>query len=823
MKTTKLFLVLVTGLLAFCPLLLFAQGAGGKVLGSILNKEGQVVEAATVLLRRQKDSAVVRSAVTDKTGAYAFGRVAAGNYFLSITCVGYQRYTGGAIAMDSSDAVVVAPDIRLSPAVKDLKAASVVSQKPFVEWKLDKMVVDVAASPFFNPGLSALDVLERSPGITIDYMTSIINLNGRPGTVVYINGRLSYLSGQDLLNYLRGLPAGTLDQIEIMSQPPAKYDAAGSGGVINIILKKNQADGVYGSVTTSAIFGYYFKTRDNFLLNWRKDKLNLNFSYGIADNKKFNDQHIVSSFRSGYGFPFSQYQDYQTSTISDGVSHTPRLSLDYQASKKTTLGANLTGLFSTNNSVTNGPINLYDSLYRMVQHTNFINGTQSPVTNFGANVNLQQKLKKGKELSADADYLYYHSPGTQNSDNYLYDNNGNALAPYLVNGVVPSQIDIYAFKTDYSRPLDSAGKSKLEAGVKTSYVRTDNDAEYTQYDTVQKSWQPDAALTNHFIYTENINAAYLDVSKQLNKKWSVEVGVRAEQTVARGNELVQGNRFTRNYFQVFPDAYIEYKPNNVHSFDANYGRRMDRPSYLDLNPFRYVISQYSFREGNPALQPEYVNDIQVNYHYKGVFSVLLDYIKFDNLFARVVKSSGQGNDLITIQTKENVAFRRNIFLFVFYSRALTKWWNANWLAGFINSKLSDPANTGDVLDQISVFRCDFNNNFPFGKGWSLDLRGFYTTRRLEGIRIYALSDGYFSTGINKKVLKNKGTLTANINDVFYQSRPGQTSEAATFFTKTVNRPESRYLTLTFNYRFGKIKQQQQHSGSADDERGRVNF
>ena len=814
----KIYLLSIAFILLFTghTTLLLAQT---RLSAVVRNKTGQTLEAATVLLHRQKDSSILRTAVTNRSGQFEFSKIIQGSYFLSVTSIGYENYTGDVLSVDSMTPAKVIADIILSPAAKDLRSVSVVTQRRFIEWKMDKVVVNVNSSPFFNPGQSALDVLERSPGLNIDYGNNTLSLNGRQGTTVYINGRISYLSGQDLINYLRGLPAGTLDQIELITQPSAKYDAAGSGGVVNIILKKNQADGLYGSFTTSAIVGYYFKTRDNIVLDWRKGRYNLNFAYGISDNRNFNDQHILSSFRAGYGSPFSQFQDYQTSAISKNISHTPRLSVDYQASKNTSLALNLTSLFSSNTTVTNGPIDLYDSLHHLTRQEEFINTTKSPVSNFGVNLDLQQKLdKKGKELSADADYIFYHSPGIQNSDNY--------------HGLVPSQIDIYAFKSDYSQPfhlkhqaLSDATDAKFEAGIKSSYVRTDNDASYTVFDTVSQKWQPDTALTNHFIYSENINAGYIDISEQLNKKWSVKLGVRAEQTISHGYEKVQNNRFRKNYFQLFPTAYIGYTPNDLHSFTLSYGRRMDRPGYVDLNPFRYIINQYSIREGNPSLQPEFVNNIEVTYHYKNDFTFWGNYVHINNMFSRVFKSSGQDNDLITIQTKENVQSRRNIFLFFFYNKTLTKWWNANWTIALINSRLTDPTNTGAPLDKVTVFRFDFNNQFPLGKGWGLDLRGNYAGRRLEGIRIYALASGSGSVGINKKLMKNKGLITMNINDPFSLYKPGQTSEAATFFIKTTNHPESRYLTMTFNYRFGSAKQQQRRKsdGSAEDEQRRANF
>jgi len=789
----------------------FSALAQSRVTGIVRNKEGQSLEAATILLHRQNDSTVIRSALTARSGAFTLDRVRAGSYFLSITSVGYADYTGETFQLDSGGSRTVT--VSLTPAAKNLQAVSVVTKKPFVEWKLDKMIVNVESSPFFTPGMSALEILERSPGIEVDYMRNTIGLITRPATTIYINGRRSYLSGVDLLNYLRGLPAGSIEAVEIISQPSARYDAATGGGVINILLKKNQADGLIGSVTASAVFGYYFKTRDNLMLNWRQDKLNLNFTMGYSDNKTYIDQQTLSSFRTGYGQPFTQYQQYQTSTITDSRSYTPQGALDYQLSKNTSLGVQVQGLFSDNHSTTGGFVNLLDSGKQLIRQQPVPTLSHNTVSNPGVNINWLQKFGGGRELAADGDYLHYHSPGTQDS--------------YGLNGSLPSDIDIAAFKADYSQPVGPQGKghdTKLEAGIKSSYVRTDNNSLYVQYDTAQKSWSPDLSLSNHFIYSENIDAAYANLTRQLNKKWSAELGLRAEQTIAQGHELVQGGNFRHEYFNVFPIGYVGFVPNDKHSFELSYGRRIGRPGFLDLNPFRYVINPYNVRQGNPALPPDFSNAVEFEYHYRSELYVDLIWWRGDNLEARVYETAGKGDSLVTIFTRKNVAFRRNIFLVLSYNKALTKWWNASWTIVFINAKLDDPANTGYPVDHLTGAKINFNNQFPLGNGWSLDLRANYFTHWMEGIRIHQLPVWNNSLAVNKKMLHDKATLTLSCNDPFHVYRPGQTTDATTFFTRTDSRPESRYATLTFNYRFGKAKQQRRHhDGGSSEEQRRVNF
>ena len=795
-------------LLVSFSLFFYAGPAQSRVAGVVRDREGRELEAATVLLHRGSDSAVVRSAVTDKAGEFLLKRVLPGRYFAVVTSVGYVGYTSGMFGVDSGVSKDLA--IELTRAAGGLAAATVVTRKPFVEWKLDKMVVNVESSPFFTPGMSALDILERSPGIEVDYINNRIGLVVKPGTVIYINGRRSYLSGGDLLNYLRGLPAGAIEQVEIMSQPSAKYDV-GSGGVINIVLKKNQADGLLGSVTASTVFGYYFKDRDNLMLDWRHDKVNLNFTMGYSDNKTYNDQHTLSSFRAGYGSPFSQYQEYQTSSVSDSRSYEPQLAVDYQVSPHTSLGVVVQGLFSDNRSSVGGLVNVLDSLKQSVQQQPVPTYTHNTVSNPGVNVNWQQKLGAGRELTADADYLHYHSPMIQQS--------------YLLNGMLPSDIDIYAFKSDYSQKLGGASKPiTFEAGVKTSYVRTDNNSFYTQYEVVQKDWVTDSALNNHFIYSENINAGYANLGWQFSHKWSAELGVRAEQTVAQGQELVQGGNFRHSYFNAFPTGYAGFTPNDKNSFSLSYGRGIGRPRYTDLNPFRYVINQYNVREGNPNLQPDFSNSFEFQYHFKSELMVGLYFYRFDNEAARVYELEGQGDSLISVLTRRNAGFRRNIFLFLGYTKGLTKWWNASWQVVGINARVYDPVNTGYTVDNLTGCKIVFNNQFQLGHGWSADLRGYYATRWMEGIRIYQTPVWNNSVGINKKMLKDKGTLTVNMSDPFHVYRPGQITDATDFFIRTDMRTESRLLTVTWNYRFGKAKQQQRHEGgSADDEQRRVNL
>lgn len=703
-----------------------------------------------------------------------------------------------------------------------LAAVTVLAKRPFVEFKIDKVVVNVASSPA-SAGQSALEVLERSPGVSVE-PRGVISINGKPGAKVYINGRPAYLSGPDLLTYLRGLPAIQLDQIEILSQPSARYDAAGTGGIINILLKSNREEGLNGSVTHTSILGFYYKTRDNIILNLKKDKFSFSLSYSFSDYKNFSDHHTERSYRADFTAERYQVLEQHISSISSSLTHIPRIAVDYQASKNATLGLGVNGLFNTISSGSTGLTNTFDSMNNRESYELSSRRGKSEVSKtdlFG--YFSQRPDKKGRELGADADYVLYRNTGRQGSDNYIYSGNGSLQEPYLLDSYLPAALTLCSFKSYYAQPLTKS--TRLEGGIKSSYIKSDNNAQYSLYDTLQKKMEPDTAMTNHFIYQENINAAYLNLTRKLGKKWNVQTGLRFEQTRVRGNELATGSRFSRNYNQFFPTAFVSYALNHSNNFSASYGRRINRPNFQDLNPFPFIVDRYTIREGNPYLQPEFANNIEANYNYKGQLSFTVNYINFNNIFTNVVRTLQQDNNLVTLETKENINARRNIFLALVLHQSPFKWWTLNFSGVVYNSRLSVKTPDLDTVTAITAYRLNLDNQFHLNNGWDLELSGYYMSRRVDGVLVYLLPAGSLSLGAGKKILKDKATLTFNLNDPFEWYRPGQTEEASTFTAGITSRPESRYLSVTLSYRFGKPIQQQKRkkNDSGEDEQSRVDF
>lgn len=797
-----------------------AQQKIGQISGKVISS-GKPVEAVTVALLKATDSTLAKTAVTDKNGEYNFDKIAEGNYIISISGIGYATTFSNLISVSATNSILIVPAIQLATNAAELANVAVATKKPFIENKIDKMVVNVDASPT-STGLTAMEVLEKSPGVTVDNDGNI-SVKGKQGVIILMDGKPTYLSGQDLANYLRNLSSNQLESIEIMTQPSAKYDAAGNSGVINIKTKKNKNNGFNGTISNTAMFANYYKNASNLNLNWRKNKVNLFVNYGLSSFIGFNELTIDRQFRKDENTNPHRYLEQTSFAKFRGLPHNFKVGADYFANKQTTIGVVVTGLIDNRQFRSEGNNLIYDSLRNQVQNNVSVSQTKDPWTNLGFNLNFRRVLdKKGSEITADADYVFYRTKGRQFSDNYLYNANGNlAEDPYLLRGYLPADIDIFTFKADYSKPL--AGDAKLEAGIKTSYVATDNDAQYTAWSTTQNNWIKDSR-SNHFIYKENINAAYLNIQKQI-KKLGIQLGLRSEQTIAKGHQIVNNSKFKRDYTKLFPTAYFNYKANDNNTIVLSYGRRIERPGYQDLNPFQYILDRYTYREGNPYLQPQFSHNVELSYNYKGQLNISANYTTTSDIINDVLKTIKDGENFTTFQTKENIASRRNMGIAINYNKPIKKWWSLNMFGNVFNNDYEGMINNEKVDGNFTSFTFNMNNQFTFDKGWTAEFSGFYNHTNLMSSVLVIRPMGTFSLGVGKQVLNKKGSIRINIRDPFWLQKFKGTTTMDSFTANIGSRWDNRRLHITFTYKFGKGNAQQQprkRNSGAQEELNRVN-
>ena len=368
---------------------------------------------------------------------------------------------------------------------------------------------------------------------------------------------------------------------------------------------------------------------------------------------------------------------------------------------------------------------------------------------------------------------------------------------------------------DYTHPLK--GNAKIEAGVKTSYVETDNIANYDNL--VNGEWTVDTGRTNHFVYKENINAAYVNTSKQFNKKWSAQLGLRLENTISNGNQLTTGETFKRNYTQLFPTAYVNYALNDKNQLNVNYGRRIQRPDYGDLNPFYYFLDKYTYQVGNPYLKPQFSHNIELNHVYKNMITTTVSYAAINDIINEQLQQIDSTHT--TYVTRTNLAKQRTVTLSVNAAVPITKWWRTNIYAQGSYNRYEGFINTGIINVEGPAFNANMQNQFTLPKGWSMELSGYYNSKAVYGT-IVGLPQGSVNFAVAKKMLKDKGTLKLNFRDFLGLQQWSGYSRYQNVDVTIHNKWDSRVVNVSFTYRFSKgQKAEQRNNGGADEEQSRV--
>lgn len=791
-----------------------AQNPGsGKVSGTVSGIQ-KPIEAATVSLLRTKDSSVVKLAVTGRSGNFEIeGKE--GSYLISIQAVGFTRYYSERFQLNAGTTHSFKA-IELIAINKQLAGVTVASRKPLIEQKIDRMVVNVEASPT-NAGSSAMEVLEKSPGISVD-KDGNISLKGKDGVMVLIDGRPTQLGGTDLANLLRSMNASQLDQIEIMTNPPAKYDAAGNAGIINIKTKKNRQLGYNGSFSGTYGQGFYPKANESFNFNYRKNRVNLFTTISHNYNKNYNTLEIHRKFRDKNTNDLVSNFDQLANMRMEGRNVNAKIGMDYFANKTTSFGIVLNGFLNPRDFSNSNVTNISDPAGTLQQQTRASVGNHQSWKNFSTNFNFRKVLDStGKELTADLDYIIYDSRNSQVMVNSYFDASGSSIQKAdTLYGDLPQNIKIYSGRLDYTHPFGKG--ARFDAGVKSSVVRTDNNAAYDslQYGMVIR----DLNRSNHFIYEENINAAYVNVSGSLSKKFSAQFGLRLENTNAKGNQVTSKQQFDRHYTQLFPTAFIQYKIDDRNNIGLNYGRRIRRPNYESLNPFIQFLDRYTYQQGNPNLSPQFSHNIELSHTYRNFLTTTLNYTATNDIIQQVLEQNEDKNE--TFVKQSNIAKQRQYGASVSLNVPFTKWWTSSVFVNAFNNKFEGMVNNSFVTVSATTVSVNGSQQFKFSKTASAEISGFWRSSGIDGV-FKAHPMGMMSVGFSQQVLKNQGTIRINIRDIFYTQQFRAESKYSNIDVNIKESRDSRVFNIGFTYRFskGKINNQKRRNGSAAEEQGRV--
>lgn len=780
------------------------------VSGVVKNQQNETVGFAAVSINLSQDSTLVKADVADEHGAFKIGSIPDGQYFVRVSAVGQQMYQSALFDVAGRD--VNLPAISMVPEAKQLNEVKVTGTKPLIEVKNDRMVFNVEAS-INATGSNALDLLQRSPGVQVDRDENIL-VRGKTGVRIYIDGRPSPLAGKDLASTLKSMNSADIEAIEIITNPSAKFDAAGDLGIINIRLKKNAKLGTNGNVSLGGMFGITPKYNASVNLNHRDKKLNVfgnyGFNQGAWHNTTYDDQILnnVAYNKLWHGI----WRD---------TTHSAKIGADYFINSRNTLGFSANGRISNHNG--GGESETFISKRNNLTADSLIlsSRTSNPEKNKNLNLNINYRYADttGHELNIDADYGRFSSRGISYQPNkYRFQTSSDEPIERNYVSKTPVDITIKSFKIDYEQPFK---KGKLGYGVKLSDVKSDNTFNF--YNVLQNVEVIDTNRSNRFKYLERVYAAYINYNISLGKKWDLQAGLRAEHTKSLGdltsykhNDL---DKVDTTYLNFFPSGAISFRASKNHTWNLNYSRRINRPSYQNLNPFEYRIDELVYSKGNPFLKPEYANSFKLSHVYKGILTTSFGYrrTKFPVVGLRIPYDSSR-----TYFITENLDYSQGFSLDVSLTTPITKWWELNFNISAYHNLWKAALDNGIIVNnRTTAFNLNGQNTFKLKNSWTIELSGWYNSpyRRID----YNWQMGMVDVGVQKKFWKDNASLKATFSDVFHTARGGYTSAYAGIETRLRFRFEGQMLRINFNYRFGskEIKAARSRRAGSEDELNRI--
>lgn len=806
MKRALIFLILLAPVLGFSS----KNFNSGIVKGTLTDEKNQPVPFATLMLKSAADSSLYKGELTNENGNFSFEHLKEGNYYLEIKTIGFEKFRSTAISISEQNPLTDLGTLSLNSNAQNLNAVTVTTDKPFIERMVDRTVVNIENS-LIHQGSSILDVMEKLPAVQVN-QDGQISLKGKSGLIIMIDGKPTGMSGQDLANMLKGMSSSNVQKIEIITNPSAKYDAQGNAGIINIIMKKNRREGLSGGVNMSYGQGRYEKATAGFNLAFKNKKYNLFSNYSYSHRKGFNNLMLVRKFYSAD--TLNTVFDTYNYIIFPFNTHNLRLGSDFYLSKKTTLSILASGVLNQFNPTADNHTNILDGNNNLVNSYDFANRSIDKWHNYSLNTELKHQFDStGKEIIVDLDYAAYGNNTDQKFTTTVNDANGNFLGQSLLVGDQDGSLTIYSAKADYSNPFKSG--AKLEAGLKSSYVEANSDVKF--YNKINEDLIFDSTRSNHFIYSENINAAYLNYSKDF-KKLSIQLGLRAEHTNANGKQIITGQTFHRNYAQLFPSVFFDYKLTEKHSLNLSLSRRIDRPAYQQMNPFRKLIDATTYAEGNPYLLPQISYNSELTYSYFNTIFLTLGYsYTTDNITDVLVQD---GEKRVTVQTVANLAEVHSYNINLVFTKKLTKWWTTNTSLFSYYSLFNGTVNNYSFYQGWPSFTFNTSNSFPLGKGLSAELSFIYNHKSLYGVTF--INPNYnLTAGISQSILKKRGSITINFSDILWRAWPSGVTQFGNVNENWMAVRDTRVLNISFNYRFGKGQAKMRRNTGADDEKKRA--
>ena len=755
----------------------------GTVKGKVLDENNQPVEFATATLLDPKSKQVIKGEVSNEKGEFIIYKVNKGDYILSVSMVGYQRNDQYQIVIDNKSSVIE-KSIVLKESTQQLKDVVIVGRKEFIEQDVDKLVINPEVS-ITAASENVYEILRKLPGVTIDNSDNI-SLKGLQGVKVLIDDKPTYVSAAQLASLLKGMQGKNVDKIEIIENPSARYDAEGNSGIINIKTKHNKAPGFNGSVNGGISVASKFGWNGGLDLNAKAGKFNL---YGNFSNYNWAGTNGMTASRMFTSTELQgAYQLINNDGTYSGTSQNYKIGMDYNLAKNHVISALFRGNTGSNSHIENNITSFTDKFKNVDSILVTNSSSENKWRNETYNLNYKWDIDSlGQSLSFDVDYALFGftSPNNQNGKYLSAQGNdlNNAITVATNQG---NDINIYTAKLDYIFPVSK--KLTLESGLKASSVNTDS-----RIDMVGFLNQND-----HFIYDENIQAAYINARSQL-KNTTLQAGLRLENTISKGTSVVTNQVNDTNYLKLFPSFFVQQKLNDKHSLNLKYSYRIGRPNYHSLNPFRWMVDPYTYNQGNPNLKPQFTHSAGVGHNFKNALISNLSVNYTTGMFTEIIRQDDASKTVY--QTMENVNNSLDLSLSETVQFQPFKWWQLNGTVTGIYKSILLYSNSAEPITRTTLV-ANMSNTFKLPYKIDMEVSGRYSSEQLIS-NIVIRPRSSVDVGFQRRILNDQGTLKVAVSDIFNKASGGAYANYGNVNIDVMNKWDSRKLNITFNYRFGK--------------------
>ena len=782
MKKSTLFLALLC-----CIAQLASAQASYRVQGSVIDStSGEHLELVSVQLKKPEANVGEYVQLSDSAGKFKFDQVKSGKYDAIISFIGYQTKTLPITVNQNTDL----GNILFSTSAKTLSEATVVAEKAVITKTSEKTVVNVAQSPTYQIG-TAEDVLRNMPGVTVD-RSGNISMVGKQGVKVLVDGKPSPLADANLAAFLKSLPANSIESIELITNPSARYDANGNAGIINIKLKKGKRDGLNGN--TSLSYGLLDRGMANAVINYRKDKFNFFATYSL--NYRGEGHNFIDKRDITINDTLSHYYQYNPS-FEKNLTNSLKAGFDFFADDKNTITYTFSGSHNLGRQSSTTDGQSMDAGYNLVNDYRSASSDKNHNLSITNDINYLKKYDTtDRELMIDISHTYVSIYDNNTLNTIAYDALGNEVPDQNLTRTMVSNngINNFVFQMDYSQPLKLAGH-KIETGLKNETTLNHNT--YNVYDQQSGVYEPNQLLSNGFDYLENVAAFYI-IYNGAYKSWlTYSGGLRMEHTYINSNE----NNVDKNYLSLFPSGTIATVLSKTQNLSLSYSRRVQRPDFSQINNTVTYFDPYSTWQGNPDLNPAFSNILSLAYNIN-IKKTMIS-LSSENTFTtgQISGSSSVDSNRVTHGTTINGGNSMTIGGSLYLKSDLTKWWavQMNHFIGWQKFDYTPNVNTGTIIG--TYYNLWMSTDFKFWKTAVFNINGWYNTGDLfpQG---KSRPVGMLNASIKKSFLKDKLTVSIAAQNILNTMKFAWYVNNTDLHTNGSWQNYNRTATFTISYRFG---------------------